>query len=100
MADILIKNYEMPKSCITGKIPDYEYCPFFGSCPKASAKEERPSDCPLVELPEHGDLIDRNELLKFDNITYIDTGYWVTDYEAVKISVIKSARVIVEATDG
>lgn len=59
MADILIKNViKMPKSCITGKLPDYEYCPLFGDCSKTSGKTERPSDCPLLELPPHGRLIE------------------------------------------
>lgn len=62
--DILIKNFEMPKSCITGKLPDYEYCPFFGVCSKVSAKTERPSDCPLVELPPHEELVQRSDILR------------------------------------
>ena len=62
--DILIKNMEMPKSCITGKLPYYEYCPFFGDCSKASAKTERPSDCPLIPVPEHGRLIDVDAVIR------------------------------------
>lgn len=58
------------------------------------------TDAKAIALPEHGDLIERNKLLKFDNISYVDTGYWMTDYEAVKTSIIKNAPVIVEASDG
>lgn len=27
--------------------------------------EKKPNKCPLVEVPEHGDLIDRDDLLKY-----------------------------------
>ena len=36
MSDILIKGMEMPKNC---------------------------NDCPIIELPPHSDLVDRNKLL-------------------------------------
>ena len=61
MPDILIRM-EMPPSCAD--------CPIKGdSCCKLSRQkvkyyhEDRRDDCPLVELPEHGDLIDRDALL-------------------------------------
>lgn len=94
--DILIKNMEMPKSCITGKLPYYEYCPFFGSCSKASAKTERPSDCPLVALPEHGDLKDANAILRWLNAK-ADNRVPVTVGEIIDF--IEKQTIIVEATE-
>ena len=72
--DILIKNMEMPKSCSS--------CDFTHIC-KAIKKLERKNasqkkmyeasvgrlaDCPLVALPEHGRLIDADELEASDAI--------------------------------
>ena len=67
---IYIKGMEMPSSC--------EICPFvdddfledyFGLC--CSLTKERPhgnerlNSCPLIELPPHGDLVDRALLSTF-----------------------------------
>jgi len=52
----------------------------------------------MIELPSHGRLGDLDELVKEENITYVDTGYWMTDYEAVKIKVINKAPTIVKAS--
>lgn len=55
---ILIKGMEMPKSCLL--------CPFgdeFGKCcvnAELEDAKELTHSCPLVELPDHGDLIDRD----------------------------------------
>lgn len=69
--DILIKNMEMPKSCYSEVYSENGYCPFHcfdyhgGSHCTISAckclKTRRPKDCPLIPLPEHGDLIDRQK---------------------------------------
>ena len=98
MADILIKNIEMPESCITGKIPYYEYCPFFGDCSKASAKTERPSDCPLVALPSHGRLIDADEFKASIHMNHL--GKFATNRDVqVLYKLLDEAPVIVEATE-
>lgn len=75
--DILIKNMEMPKSCMA--------CNFTHIC-KAIRKLERKNasqkkmyeafvgrltDCPLVALPSHGDLIDRDALIKDSWASYM-----------------------------
>jgi hypothetical protein len=71
MADILIRM-EMPHNCFE--------CPLFSNCDACEghecgcgllggigyeediSKDLRRDDCPLHELPEHGDLIDRDDL--------------------------------------
>ena len=71
MAGILIRM-EMPRNCFE--------CPLFTNCDACEGHEcgcgllggigyeedisedRRRDDCPLVELPEHGDLIDRSKL--------------------------------------
>ena len=59
---ILINGMEMPKSCLS--------CPLQGGTADCRLTQktynwgltERPSDCPLVPVPPHGDLIDRDAL--------------------------------------
>ena len=56
MSDVLIKNMKMPESC--------DKCSMqFGACIISCNPylNSRPSDCPLIELPPHGDLIDREK---------------------------------------
>ena len=56
---VLIKGVTMPKSC--------GYCFFATSCDKWRLKNwgsPPPPDCPLVPVPPHGDLVERNALLR------------------------------------
>lgn len=61
---ILIKGMEMPTNCWFCSVKswdDDEYvCPFSGRMVK-SGDVNRHEDCPLIELPDHGDLIDESE---------------------------------------
>lgn len=66
MSDILIKGMEMPQNCDKCKFQSDSrlYCDampynFCGNTDDIS----RPDWCPLVELPPHSDLVDRNKLL-------------------------------------
>lgn len=60
---VYIKGMEMPESCFCG-------CPLSGAACRlwkltgAEGTEMRHKDCPLVEVPDHGDLIDRDEMRK------------------------------------
>jgi len=55
---ILIKGMEMPKNCGGCFLR-------FGQCSRRIYMENRPSDCPLNEVPEpHGRLIDADKLMK------------------------------------
>ena len=68
---ILIKGMEMPKSCVYRENGHLITCPLYdidGYCgalnTEASHKEEEMHpDCPLIEVPKHGRLIDADELL-------------------------------------
>ena len=73
MPDILIRGMKMPQSCVDCYDADLSTAiALFGAkCPFAHGIidpgvydlcHERHPDCPLHELPPHGDLIDRNEL--------------------------------------
>ena len=69
--DILIKGMEMPKSCYTCQFCDnYEgsFCLATNDehqIDHMTAIRRRPKWCPLVALPEHGDLIQRDNLFEF-----------------------------------
>lgn len=66
---ILIRNMEMPKDCYDCPLMmsvfvfkgDSDLCSItHGGC----TYDSRPPHCPLIELPKHGDLIDRDALIK------------------------------------
>ena len=70
MADILIRGMEMPRNCM---VCDFRNRGFDLNgdlyCNCRVTKEDVPDiynirmeSCPLVELPEHGDLIDRSKI--------------------------------------
>ena len=66
---VLIRGMEMPTSCFECKLLDYTdtfKCRFrFESLAREHGINiSRPSWCPLVPVPPHGDLIDRQALLK------------------------------------
>ena len=56
---ILIRGMEMPNVCAYCFL-DASECDLHA---KVNIWRERHPDCPLIELPPHGDLVDRNELL-------------------------------------
>lgn len=61
--DVLIKNVEKPKNCLECQfyLSEYDYCHALKD--NLSQKEwETKSRCPLVELPPHGDLIERSKV--------------------------------------
>lgn len=56
---VLIKGMEMPRGCDECYIRERDTCPLL----KVNVGEwGRFVGCPLVELPDHGDLIDRDKL--------------------------------------
>ena len=83
---ILIKGMMMPKNC--GECKFYAWARGIGNhCAIDSSiifhatidgfdvKVERKGNCPLVELPPHGDLIDKDELLWEHQDDYVDSLY-------------------------
>ena len=64
---ILIKDMEMPKSCNECILSIEQACGLSGNIvPNYWARLDRPPWCELVELPPHGDLIDRKALSMTD----------------------------------
>lgn len=56
---VLIKGMEMPTSCHKCVFGKYEVCQI-----NLDISGKDPPYCPLVPVPEHGDLIDRDKLEK------------------------------------
>ena len=94
--DVLIKNMELPKSCYSD---EFKYCPFLffdydtkSHCELSDeircTKTRRPKDCPLVELPPHGRLIDEAHLasLIIADIKRLDDTDEYTDEEKELVS--------------
>ena len=73
MSDIVIRNMEMPTRCGKCDLRTYRMsveCDMVAVCsrlkreiPTFNLGEERMFDCPLVELPPHGELVDRNFII-------------------------------------
>ena len=55
---VLIKGMEMPSDC--------EECWLMSICDESIHLTKRPIDCPLIELPPHGRLIDADALFFTD----------------------------------
>lgn len=71
---ILIKGMEMPTDCDNCSLFDDRFD--YPSCNATgysrgynwNPRGQRMPDCPLIEIPPHGDLIDRDALMKSDRM--------------------------------
>lgn len=62
---ILIKGAKVPRHCGYCFFNDFNICQIeHFTVADAVYHEERHEDCPLVEIPTHGRLIDRDKLIK------------------------------------
>ena len=65
---VLIKGMEMPKSCESCPCKTADAfgglgCQATGYIPLRKVNQDRPDNCPLVEIPPHGRLIDADALI-------------------------------------
>ncbi len=103
---VLIKGMEMPKNCNIcpfSKTNDdlesddyrFRYCdfPFIGEFVTDYEKSRHP-DCPLVELPPHGRLIDADALMKHKGDCYDAKGHLLY---AIGTGNVMCAPTIIEA---
>ena len=101
MSDILIKNTEMPNTCrmcIEMGIPVRCRVVLQEAVTSVMSGHDRPSDCPLVALPEHGRLIDADKLKK-DNPMHMQADVpYVTEVTVEEI--IDDAPTVLEASTG
>lgn len=109
---VYIPGIEMPTSC-----SECAFCGYYGNgehmcdiIQKAveyeSAKMSRLDDCPLVPVPEHGELIEREPILDVmrkerDRIseTYGPNDEYVNCLNKYAISIVTSAKTIIPAEE-
>jgi len=106
MSDIVIRNMTMPKSCFKSV---FEHCEHYYSCEVfrkncnerfiIEYSDKRHPDCPLKELPPHGDLVDRQEIVK--NIHELpDCDFGVPNPHADAIwDILQDAPTVLEASE-
>lgn len=100
MSDILIKGMEMPESCMLCPFcveeadpANGEMCMVTGTLMPPCTRE-RLDNCPLVPVPPHGDLIERDKLREKEFIHDGDA------YAVVMSRDIRNAPTIIEAEEG
>lgn len=95
MADILIRGMEMPKGCAECKLNSDTICVLINGCiyDESNGSNRRP-DCPLHELPEHGDLIDR-DAFRAENEYYLNREFINPKYEDTLEDLLKDAPVVI-----
>lgn len=94
--DILIKNMTAPKYCFEDDGSMIAVCPFLDICRRKwgvniNASNIHSKCCPLIPVPEHGDLIDRdavlNELKKYYKVGEVaevgEVACFISDAEVV-----------------
>ena len=96
---VLIRGMEMPKNCNTCNFHMLRFC---CAADKDLAEkdtrpliERRPDYCPLIPVPPHGDLIDRDALMKGEGRYLISFGK-----EGIDIAEIENAPTIIPAEEG
>ena len=100
MSGVYIKCMEMPRACVYRENGHFITCPLYdidGYCGALNREaihdlEGRLCDCPLIPVPDHGDLIDRDAL-------EVDLNIWQGDYAdpAFSETAIDDAPVIIPA---
>ena len=78
MADILINGMKMPKNCAECPMEHYECWMLDDFVTDYFEGDKRHPDCPLIELPDHGRLIDADALHKLfeDQWHYLQVLDW------------------------
>lgn len=114
--DVLIKNMKMPKSCedcqFTKKVCDIYFtdkktgvktpCHYVDSCSLTGSwfdpfSDDSPKPCPLVLVPEHGRLIDADELATYYADLEADNGEYTED-AGETLRTIQNAPTVLEAS--
>ena len=101
MAGIYIPGMELPKGCFVCLFNTH-YDPYTDECLLTTHYhdpddfiERRAARCPLVPVPDHGDLIDRDALVELQEITYEHSNGYVKDRSAQMIVILQAAPTVI-----
>ena len=97
---ILIKGMDMPKNCWSCRLETIINCePLMGNESASKYKDKRHKNCPLIELPPHGRLIDAGDLsmMHFTHCKHEGDTMYVSFCEVAKN--IFDAPTIIEAEE-
>jgi len=87
---VLINGMEMPKSCA--------FCRFYGAYCYAKGDENAHSTlpCPLIPVPPHGDLIDRDALKEemWRRLCTSKEGWLLPEENAIAVEILKAPAII------
>lgn len=95
---VIIKGMEMPPSCsecLFVRLGSYEYILCY-LLDEEGNYLSRLKNCPLVELPSHGDLIDR-DAFREENEYYLNREFINPKYEDTLDDLLKDAPVVIPA---
>ena len=95
MSDILIRGMKMPKNCKTCRFNDSD---LFCSITKGDIDRDDYTChiCPLIEVPPHSDLVDRNKLLGKAHYDYNEATHDYNKFRVVFEDDIIDAPVVIE----
>lgn len=108
---VYIRGMEMPKNCMECPLKtDYGTCGYYSLYVEAGHEsdcEKRRDDCPLIELPPHGRLIDADAMITsikkqtdFLKVIGDDLATIAEVLEKGFLQEIENAPTIIEAEDG
>ena len=92
MSGIYIKGMEMPSKC-------GECFLRAGECKQRIYMEKRPPHCPLIELPPHGDLIDRDAMIR-DIQKALAPSWYIKERNADMVKFLSLEDTIIPAEEG
>ena len=100
MAEILIKNMEMPKGCYDCCLINEDYdpytCPIDQHCLGLVSDTKRSKNCQLVEIPKHGELIERDYIRKAFEVLFRN---YLPEPQVMKAyEIIRNAPTVIEAS--
>ena len=91
---VLIKGAKPPSGCRWCYFNEDSKCALIVACNFDDTDgTQRRKDCPLIELPDHGDLIDRDELMKHGVYLPRDGG----NLPLVYMSYVKAEKAVIPA---
>lgn len=108
MSGIYIKGMQMPKNCYDCELIDiFKDCPHYDTPNEAFVsipwlRERRHENCPLVPVPDHGDLVDKQRMAETNEQHYkVYEGEAEADYaRKVVLRMLDQAPTVIQTDKG